>query len=250
MEKLIKVFIADTSREFTELLRQSLDAEEDFVVVGTAVRGDTAYRDISALSPDLLVTDLLLPELDGVSLLRRLEAEGALPHTIVVSGFFNDRIARIVSGIADNYLPKPCRTDDLINHMRESIYGRGRSFVRSYDRLVSNTLIDCGIMAHLNGFDYLQNGLIRALEDRSVLRGVTKSLYRDIAKDFGTTAACVERSIRSAIERAWQQKTSADRHVYFGSLFDAYDQPPSNVPFLTALTEYLESLCEQIEMRR
>lgn len=250
MEKLIKVFIADSSREFTELLRQRLDAEEDFVVVGTATRGDTAYRDIPTRSPDLLVTDLLLPELDGVSLLRRLKADGRLPHTIVVSGFYNDRVARIVSAIADNYLPKPCRTDDLICHMRESVNGHGRSFAHSCDRLVSAALTDCGIMAHLNGYRYLQNALIRALEDRSVLHGVTKSLYRDIAKDFGTTAACVERSIRSAIEHAWRQKSSAERHVGFGRLFDAFDQPPSNVPFLTVMTEYLEGLFTQSEVRR
>ena len=250
MDKCIRVFIADTSREFTELLRQSLEAEEDFSVIGTAVRGDTAYRDIAALSPDLLITDLLLPELDGISLLRRLECEGILPHTIVVSGFFNDRIARIVSSLADNYLPKPCRTEDLICHMRESIYGRGKSFVRSYDALVTRTLINCGVMPHLDGFKYLRNGLIRALEDHGVLRGVTKSLYRDIAKDHGTTAACVERSIRSSIERAWQRKSSADRRACFGHLFDAFEQPPSNVPFLTALTEYIEAQYDRIEMQR
>lgn len=250
VEKLIKVFIADASRDFAELLQTSLEHEDDFLVIGVAIRGDEAYSRLSSCHPDLLVTDLLLPGLDGLSLLRRLETEGCLPHAIVVSGFFNDRIARVVSGVADNYLPKPCRTEDLISHMRESVCGRGRAFVRDYDTVVTRALIECGVMPHLDGFNYLRAGIVRALEDRGMLRGVTKSLYRDIAKRFGTTPVCVERSIRSAIERAWQRKSAEDRRHSFGHLFDTFQQAPSNVPFLTAVTEYIESQFEKGEMRR
>ena len=248
MEQVIRVFIADASKEYTELLRDALEQEQDFLVVGTALRGDLALKALEAGSIDLLVTDLLLPGLDGLSLLRQLKASGALPHVIVVSGFFNDRIARIVSGLADNYLPKPCRTEELISHMRESVLGRGRAFVRSYDALVSQLLIDCGLSPHHNGYGYLKAGILRTLDDRSLLRGITKSLYRDIARQFGTNPACVERSIRSAIERAWDRISPEKRRAVFGSLFDAYTEAPSNLPFLTAMTEYIEGLSERGEM--
>lgn len=239
MEQIIRVFIADASAESAGLLRAALEQEKDFLVVGTAARGDQALHALEQGDVDLLIADLLLPGLDGLSLLRRLRDADCLPRTIVVSGFFNDRIARSVSALADNYLPKPCRTEDLVRYMRESICGRG--FVRAYDSVVSRLLIDCGLSPHLSGYTYLKDGILRILDDRSLLHGVTKSLYRDIARQFGTNAACVERSIRSSLARAWEQISPAQRHAAFGSLFDAYPEAPSNLPFLTAMTEYIEN---------
>lgn len=241
MEKIIRVFIADPSREYISLLTDVLDQEADFTVAGTALRGDLALERLRSCRADLLLCDLLLPGLDGISLLRRLRAEGILPHVIVVSGFCNDRIAHIVSRLADNFLQKPCRTEDLLSHMRECADGQAKTNVRQYDAAVARALIDFGLMPHLDGFRYLRDGLLRTLADRTLLRGVTKSLYRDIAKAFGTNAACVERSIRAAIERAWDRYSAAERRQRFGSLFDAYDKAPSNVPFLTAMTEYVDN---------
>jgi len=245
MEQRIRVFIADASRDFPEMLADALAQEPDFLVVGCASRGDEAYARLASTRVDLLVADLLLPGLDGLSLLRRLKQEGALPHAVVVSGFFNDRMGAAVSAVADNYLPKPCRAEDLIARLRECVLGVGPAFVRDYSPAVTRALIDCGVLPHLDGFTYLRDGLLRALEDRSALRGVTKSLYRDIARQHGTTPVCVERSIRSAIERAWQCRSAEDRRRCFGGLFDPFPKAPSNVPFLTAMTEYIDSLYEK-----
>ena len=248
VEKPIRVFIADASAEFCTLLTTALEQEDDFAVAGTALRGDVAYERLRSAEADLLIADLLLPGLDGLSLLRRLRDEGRLPSTIVVSGFCNDRIARLLSTLADNYLPKPCRTEELLRHMRDLVGGTGSAFAREYDGIVTRALIDFGFPPHLDGFRYIREGILRTLADRTLLRGVTKSLYRDIAKCFGTNATCVERSIRSAIEHAWVRYDSQVRRMRFGRLFDAYEKAPSNVPFLTAMTEYVESLCEQEEM--
>ena len=242
MEQVIRVFIADASADYVEMLCAALAEEEDFLVVGTARRGDSVAEALESCRADLLVTDLLLPGLDGISLLRRLKQRGTLPHAIVVSGFFNDRIARTVSTLADNYLPKPCRTEELIGHMRECVLGRGCVFVREYSTLVTQLLMCAGLSPHLNGFNYLRSGILRALDDRSLLRGITKSLYRDIAREFGTNAVCVERSMRSAIERAWQTVSPEERRKVFGTLFDAYPEVPSNAPFLTAMTEFADTL--------
>ena len=242
MERLIRIFIADPSRDCVELLRTALEQAEDIAVVDAACRGDEALSRFPGSGADLLLTELLLPGLDGLSLLRQLKSEGALTHAIVLSAFFNDRIARAVSGAADDYLAKPCRTEDLLRHIRECVLGTPSAFVRDNSAAVTAALIACGVMPHLDGFEYLRFGLLAILADRSLLRGVTKCLYRDTARRFGTTPACVERSIRSAIERAWQLKSPAERRAYFGAVFDPWqDKAPSNVPFLTAMAEFLES---------
>ena len=240
MERLIRVFIADPSRDCVELLRAALEQAEDIAVVDTALRGDEVLSRFPGSGADLLLTELLLPGLDGLSLLRQLKSEGALPHAIVLSAFFNDRIARAVSGAADDYLAKPCRSEDLLRHIRECVLGVPPVFLRTDGAAVGSALIACGVMPHLDGFEYLRFGLTAILADRSLLRGVTKSLYRDVARQFGTTPVCVERSIRTAVERAWERVGPAERRKTFGALFDAWEQAPSNVPFLTAMAEYLE----------
>ena len=241
MEREIRVFLADGSRDSATLLAETLQREEDITVVGVACRGDDALARFPGSGADLLLTDLLLPGLDGLSLLRSLREQGALRHAIVLSGFYNDRIARFVSAAADDYLAKPCRTEDLLRHIRASVLGTdGPRFVRDDLSRITNALIDCGVMPHLDGFTYLRTGLLRILDDRSLLRGVTKSLYRDIARSCGTTPACVERSIRSAVEHAWARVSPEERHARFGTLFDPWREAPSNVPFLTAMTEYLD----------
>ena len=242
MERLIRVFIADASRDCTEMLCAALEQESDIAVVGVAAWGDEALARFPGSGADLLLADLLLPGLDGLSLLYRLREAGALPHAIVLSGFVNDRIARAVSYIADDYLAKPCRTEDLLRRIRACVLGAPGVFAANDDAFVSRSLSACGFLAHLDGTKYLRDELPAICADRSLLRGVTKCLYRDTARRFGTTPACVERSIRSAIERAWQLKSPAERHACFGAVFDPWqDKAPSNVPFLTAMTEFLES---------
>ena len=212
MEQPIRIFIADGSRDSVELLRILLEREEDFSVVGTACRGDDALQRFPGSGTELLLCDLLLPGLDGLSLLRRLKADGTLKHAIVLSGFFNDSIARPISAVADNYLPKPCRA-----------------------------LLEARVMPHLDGFRYLRSALERTCATPALLRGVTKSLYRDVAKEFNTTPACVERSMRAAIDRAWTRMDDDVRLRIFGPEAASRDKAPSNVPFLTAMTAYIEN---------
>ena len=240
---MIRVFIADGSRDCAALLTAALEREEDIAVVGTACRGDDALERFPGSGAEVLLTELQLPGLDGLSLLRRLRERGALCHAVVLSGFVNDHMARLLSGLADNYLAKPVSPEELARHIRECVLGTAgaAAFVRDDSAAVTRALIDCGVMPHLDGFEYLRFGLLCIRGDRGLLRGVTKSLYRDIAKRFATTPVCVERSIRSAVERAWQHMSAAERRRTFGALFDPWDKAPSNVPFLTAMTEYLDA---------
>ena len=240
LDQTIQVFIADASRDSVELLCALFEPEDDISVVGTALRGDEALRSIPDSGADLLLVDLLLPGLDGLSLLRRLKQAGDLPHAIVLSGFYNDSIARCVSAVADNFLPKPCGGEDLLRHIRAAARGTESGLVRDDGAVVRRALMEVCVLPHLDGFRYLQSALQRTWANPAQLRGVTKSLYRDVAKEFGTTPACVERSVRSAIERAWQRMDAATRQRVFGTQAAASEKAPSNVPFLTAMTVFLD----------
>ncbi len=239
-ERPIRVFLADSSGESVELLRSVLEQENDISVVGTACRGDEAIRLFPESGADLLLCELLLPGLDGLSLLRRLRSAGALPHAIVLSGFYNDRVARSVSAVAEFFLPKPCSVVELLRHIRESVRGTERILLADERAAVRRSLQLAGVMPHLDGFHYLASALERTWADPAMLHGVTKSLYRDIAREFGTTPACVERSMRSAIRQAWERMDENTRTRIFGPQASLRERAPSNVPFLTAMTAFLD----------
>ena len=59
--------------------------------------------------------------------------------------------------------------------------------------------------AHIKGYQYLREAIIMTVEDMDVINAVTKVLYPEVARKFGTTASRVERAIRHAIEVAWDR---------------------------------------------
>ncbi|MBR2879594.1 MAG: response regulator, partial [Oscillospiraceae bacterium] len=97
MEKQISVIVADSSDCFRKMLSELIDAEEDMCVAAAVDNGRKAAELISRLEPDVLVTDLLLREMEGLSLIAEIKAGGKLPYTILCSGFFNDYVAEEAS---------------------------------------------------------------------------------------------------------------------------------------------------------
>ena len=85
MEKCCKVLLADANEGFRSLLADQLERAEGFTVAGAVGDGREALRMVRETSPDLLVTDVILPGLDGLSLLKQLPKEGR-PKIIVLLG--------------------------------------------------------------------------------------------------------------------------------------------------------------------
>ena len=236
-----RVFLADGSIEYLDLMRYILERQEDIHVVGCARRGTEAYQQILTCKPDILVTDILLPSMDGLTLLQRLRAENMLPCTLVVTAFVNDYIARAVCQAgARDFLQKPCDGTLLAERIRSAYSLAVPSITVTDDPAIRVALARFGIPSHLNGFQYLLEAIRRAFVDHSILRGVTKILYPELARMFQTTPGCVEHSIRNALIIGWQSETPANRQDYFGSTFSCFQRAPSNTKFMAAMVNFLE----------
>ena len=82
MENKTTVILADANEEFRAMLQQTIEKTGEFDVVGTVGDGLSALQLVSEKQPQLLVTDILLPVLDGFGLLDRIEALPNRPKTI------------------------------------------------------------------------------------------------------------------------------------------------------------------------
>lgn len=249
MEKPVSVMLADSSESFRKLLGELIDAEEDMFVAACAEDGAEAARLAEELKPDVLITELLLREIEGLAVLKRLKDRSAMPYTIVVTGFFNDNVAELASelGVA-RFFPKPCRISALIESVRASrIEDREEAVMKpgvlrgEKDRRIDDALLQCGFNPYALGWGYTKAALLAAEADESRLEGVTKDLYPELARRFGTSSGNVERCIRSAIDRAWREGDPAAREEWFGSdIAPVLGKRPGNVKFLKLMLDRLK----------
>ncbi len=110
------ILIADDDASIRELARMYL--EKDGYAVVTAVNGLQALQQIKDSNPALLVLDLMMPEMDGWEVTRRVRTEGNLPILMLTARDDDiDKIVGLEMG-ADDYLTKPFNPRELVARVR------------------------------------------------------------------------------------------------------------------------------------
>lgn len=125
MSAPIRIVVADDHPVVRDGLVAILGTQPDFEVVGEAGNGIEAVRQVQTLTPDVLLLDLEMPELDGVGVLRRLREIGAGVRVVVFTAFDTDeRILDAVQAGAQGYLLKGVPREDLFSAVRV-VHGGG-----------------------------------------------------------------------------------------------------------------------------
>ena len=110
------ILVVDDDPKIVALVRTYLERERYPVI--TAADGRAAIRAIEDADPRLVVLDLMLPELDGLAVIRRARATGDTPILVLSArGTVGDRILGLSEG-ADDYLPKPFSPAELVVRVR------------------------------------------------------------------------------------------------------------------------------------
>ena len=118
MDQRKTVLLADAGEEFRTLLWEEMEKTGEFSVE-IARDGNEILKRVKERMPDLLVMDVMLPGMDGISVLRQLQKQGDAPMTILVSGFVSDRMLAEASELGAAYfLPKPFETAALLDKMQ------------------------------------------------------------------------------------------------------------------------------------
>lgn len=103
---------------------------------------------------------------------------------------------------------------------------------------VDQVLLEVGVSPHLRGYKYLKSALSRLLGSPGTIHQMG-NLYKEIATEYDTKAPCVERSMRYAIESAFNGKDNSGLHKYLGSTINLYTGKVSNSTFLSVIALYL-----------
>ena len=112
----IKVLLVDDERALTNLVTMALRYEGWEVEV--AHDGREAVAKFASTAPDLLVLDIMLPDIDGVQILKRVRAESTTPVLFLTArDSVTDRVTGLTAG-ADDYLTKPFSLEELVARLR------------------------------------------------------------------------------------------------------------------------------------
>ena len=245
MEKTVKVLIADGSEEFCGRLAQTL-RRAGHEVVGIAADGVAAEELLHTTNPDFLIIDLMLPKVDGLSVLKQAaQEEGPRPKTMVLSAYTTPFVSAMAASLGIEYIMlKPCSAETVCERMEEicSVTPRRERPGQSPDieAMVTNVIHEIGVPAHIKGYQYLREAIIIAVGDMDVINAITKVLYPQVAKTFATTPSRVERAIRHAIEVAWDRGDLDTLQRFFGYTVSNTKGKPTNSEFIALIADRLQ----------
>ncbi|MDR2665355.1 MAG: sporulation transcription factor Spo0A [Oscillospiraceae bacterium] len=266
METKTRVIVADAGEEFRALLTDTLNSEGDFEVVGRTGDGTAALSLAKSQKADVLLTDIILSGIDGLTLISKLNdmPEKDRPAVIVVSGFASEHALAEASSLGASYfVQKPCDIPSLLSHIRV-VSGRAHSDIcrapaprqmadirqePSLEAIVTDIIHEIGVPAHIKGYQYLREAIILAINDMEIINSVTKMLYPTVAQRFTTTPSRVERAIRHAIEVAWDRGDIETLQKFFGYTVSNIKGKPTNSEFIAMIADRLSIQRQKFEPR-
>ena len=237
------VLLADANEEYRAMLGAAIEETEGITLVGSTGGGLEALQLIRETEPDLVLMDAVLPEMDGLSVVRKMkEVCQREPKVILVSAFCADRVLAEAGELGVSYfLPKPCELDTLLDRVH-MVFGEGaepREQEGGLKNLVTAVIHEIGVPAHIKGYQYLREAIMIAVDDMEVINAVTKVLYPEVASRFDTTPSRVERAIRHAIEVAWDRGDLETLQKYFGYTVSNTKGKPTNSEFIAMIADRL-----------
>lgn len=253
---MLKILVADDNKEFNGLLTTYLSMENDFEVIGSAYNGKEVLEIMKEEVPDVVILDIIMPHLDGISVLEAMAAMEfkKRPHVIMLSAFGHENITRKAVELgAAYYILKPFNMETLAERIRQlngaalsasAVQTVPAAAKKSNRRLpleeeVTEILHQIGIPAHIKGYLYLREAIVMVVEEIDLLGSVTKILYPGIAQRFSTTPSRVERAIRHAIEVAWSRNNIDIIKKFFGYTIKTEKGKPTNSEFIAMMADRL-----------
>ena len=200
--------------------------------------------------PDVLLTDIIMPNLDGLGLLSKIDNSTVLskkPNTIVVSAIGNDKVITTAMNLgARYYMVKPVDLSTLADRVREfkdfpsaikEVKKDGANTDFDLETGVTNIIQKIGVPAHIKGYQYMRDAIIMVINDMETINSVTKILYPSVAKKYNTTSSRVERAIRHAIEVAWDRGDPEVLDSMFGYTILSSKGKPTNSEFIAMISD-------------
>lgn len=227
-----KLLIADCNEDFRLALSHVL--REQFQVLCCS-SGTEALEILTQDSIDVLVLDLMLPEIDGLTLLERAFDAGVVPRTLVFDPLLSPYVQDALKRFGVSYvMRKPCELEAIVKRVMDISSSYPLPVYHSQQEARTAELLHTlNFRSNHDGFAYLCKSI--PLLAANPGQQLSMELYPTVAKLFSHSAKNIERSIRNAIEVAWAHRNEEVWQVYFPNLCSK----PTNAHFLSTIAKQL-----------
>ena len=252
----VRVVVADDNLQLRDMVTEYLQEQSGIEVVGAAANGVEALQMVQEQEPDVLICDMIMPQMDGYAVLERLQAMklAKQPGVIALTALGRDDfISRAINLGVNYYMVKPFDFMMLAQRVYEAageslkaeaigarmIGDAQKAGNESLEERIANLFLTVGIPAHIKGYQFLREAVRMVIENPELMSRITKELYPGIAARFDTTASKVERAIRHAIEVAWNRGRVDTLNRVLGCRVCTPEDKPTNGEFIAMLADKL-----------
>ena len=192
-EKTITILIADDQTLFRECIKDLLENEQDFKVVGEAGNGPEAVALAKKLKPDVILMDIKLPQMDGIAATRAVRMESPQTNVLILSSYEDDaHVAEAIQAGANGYLSKMMPVAELVHALRTF----NQEGVMIPQAIMNKLLQHLRIPSHDNPPDSLTATEMKVMS----LLGKGKT-NKDIADELGCSVKTIKNHLNSVFTK-------------------------------------------------
>ncbi len=196
MTERIRVLIVDDHAVVRQGLRTFLELQPDLAVVGEAAGGTAALELAGRVRPHLILMDLVMPDGDGVTAIRKLRSALPQARILVLSSFLDDaRVFAALQAGAAGYLPKDVQPDALADAIRQVHRGFPALHPQVAARLVHHAAEPAGLAAFTR-------------RERDVLKLLSEGFAN---KEIGQRLFITEKTVKTHVSNILQKLGVQDR---------------------------------------
>jgi NarL family two-component system response regulator LiaR len=196
----IRVLVVDDHAVVRQGLRTFLGLQPDIEVAGEAASGAEAVREAERIEPDVVLMDLVMPEMDGIEATRRIREKRHDARVIVLTSFADDdKVFPAIRAGAIGYLLKDVKPADLADTIRAAARGESRLAPDITKKVLS------GISGGETGAANVDELTER---ETDVLRRIARGMSN---KQIGADLAIAEKTVKTHISSIFSKLGVADR---------------------------------------
>ena len=173
--KKLNVAIADDNQLTLDMLGEIISSDSQLELVGSANNGEDAYEIIKKNEPDVMLIDIIMPKIDGLSLMEKVNNNSKIkkrPLFIVVSAVGNEHVTEDVFRLGANYfIMKPFGREMVLNRIKRfytyntqvsdrELTVESTKIINNLEEDVTNMIHEIGVPAHIKGYQYLREAIM------------------------------------------------------------------------------------------
>lgn len=227
--------------------------EGQLAIKGVYQSGKDLYDAVCETSPDIVITDYILKDLDGIGLLKKMAGQENTKF-IIYSELYDTFISRIATSLgAVRVFKKHDEKNQLLDFVSSyagggiNIEGISKERENRLAKYIGDTLKKIGIRPNLLGFNYLLDLILLLVRNGNAYPYYNNmgKIYQQLADKYGNRPNCIERNIRNSIETAWICGDLDYINSLFGFSIRSDKGKPTNSEFIGFICDYICNTFEE-----